>query len=78
VKTQVSRGPFIEKAPVCVKCWKRPKVKGQKRWHSYCRECRAEYNRQRREGRSEMILTPQEREIILALRALPKGRHHAS
>ena len=49
----------------CSSCGFRPAVQGQR----YCRPCRAEYNRNRRRGKIEVLLTPEEWAAVKAFRA---------
>lgn len=71
MKRQVSR--VTESLP-CTSCGREPRRSGQ-RWGN---NCFAEYMRHRRAGRTEMQLTPAERELVLAMRAKPAGKHHAA
>ena len=63
----VSRGTFHDSRgqKLCGKCGLRPRRPGQRT----CGPCHSEYMRQWREGKIEMLLTAEERELILCLRA---------
>jgi hypothetical protein len=88
VKTLVPRRTSItlstgEKA--CVKCFKRPAMmrrtgRGPRTIPgSYCRICATEYNRQRRAGKTEVLVTAEELALLKELRQTrPKGRHHVA
>jgi hypothetical protein len=85
VKTSVPRSTVTlsdGRTPACVKCYKRAKrkimVNGRVKWLSYCQPCQNEYCRERRKGKTEMLVTPEERELVLAMRRPAKGRHHAA
>lgn len=54
----------------CTRCLRRPRAPGQR----YCQVCRTEYNHQRRMGKIEMLLTADERDLILRLRAGSNAR----
>jgi hypothetical protein len=49
----------------CGKCWRRPRAPGQQ----WCQPCRTAYMQDRRRGKIEVLLTPEEWAIIRALRA---------
>lgn len=49
----------------CSKCGGLRDREGQR----YCRQCISEYNAARREGKTAMLLTPAERDVVLAMRA---------
>ena len=60
---------------LCSRCRRRPARKRQR----YCNLCFAEYGRERRAGKVQVLLTPEEWEFIKdARRAEARGRHHAS
>jgi hypothetical protein len=48
----------------CSKCGGPRDKPGQR----YCRRCSREYHAARRVGRTEMHLTPEERDVVLAMR----------
>jgi hypothetical protein len=48
----------------CTGCGRRPRIPGQRR----CRECHAEYMRGWRAGRTSMMLTAEERALVLEFR----------
>jgi hypothetical protein len=54
----------------CSRCARRPPVPGQ-RW---CQPCQTEYKRNRRAGKTEMLLTPEERKMVLRARAAAADR----
>lgn len=84
----------------CVKCWKRPvmmrrartRTGAGRRWvpGSYCRVCANRYNRDRREGMIQALVTPEQRELLrgivraqalgaeILVTAAPAGKHHAA
>ena len=49
----------------CTNCHRRPRVPGQ-RW---CQVCRTEYNWERRAGKVQVLLTPEEWAAVKAARA---------
>lgn len=71
------------RSKACSRCGFPRDVEGQR----YCRRCHSEYMREWRAGKVETLLTPEEREVVLALRALAlpiedllagsAGRHRA-
>jgi hypothetical protein len=86
VITLDSRGELlVDGLPACAKCQRRPRRPypqkrgrvNKRKYYSYCGPCHAEYSRQRREGKVEMLLTPEEYEAVKAARLEPAGRHHA-
>lgn len=56
-------------APACVRCWRRPKRFSGGRWQSYCSICHADYMRDRRAGRCEVLVSMSERDLLEALRS---------
>jgi hypothetical protein len=82
--------------PACTECIRkgnmRPRPKrqvtmanGRKRWLSYCQPCQTDYERRRRENKSQMYLSAYEKQLILQLRREPeavdnfgRGRHRAA
>jgi hypothetical protein len=66
VKITVSRESIlVDGQPACTRCGRRPRRLPGQRW---CRECHAEYNRERRAGKIEVLLTPAEWAMVRALR----------
>jgi len=59
----------VDGKPPCSSCGKRPKRWNGSRWQSYCDSCHAEYARNRRTGKVEVLLTPGEWEMVKAWRA---------
>jgi hypothetical protein len=85
VRTNVSQflAP-IDGIPACARCGRRPRrvypragQGGRRKFYSYCKECHTEYVRGRRAGKVQVLVTPEEWQLLLELRAEPKGRHHA-
>jgi hypothetical protein len=76
----------VDGIPACSKCQRRPRRPypqkpgrvSKRKYYSYCGPCHAEYTRQRREGRTELLVTAEELEVVMAMRAQPAGRHHAA
>ena len=73
----------------CSRCGKRPAVVTPSRAQSYCAVCHADDRRKRRAGKTEMLLTADERALVLEFRAerrladfdrgrQPAGKHHAT
>lgn len=61
----VSRGSVsVDGQKPCSRCGIRPQRKGQR----YCRPCQTEYTREWRAGRVSMMVTPEERALLLAHR----------
>ena len=50
----------------CGRCRQRPRAVGQQ----WCQVCRTEYNRERRQGKIEVLLTPEEWTVVLRWRAV--------
>jgi hypothetical protein len=82
----VSRGTLlIDGKPACPKCGLRPRIWSGYRYQAYCQPCRREYRkaymRERRAGKIEMLLSPEEVQAVRAIRAAaaaglaPLGRH---
>lgn len=73
----------VDGAPACIICARRPQRRVRGKWMSYCRECAAEKERERRGDSRWVLLTPQEFEAIMKARAMDAwrtaaaGRHHA-
>lgn len=80
MRTLDSRGTLIADGQrLCIICERRPQRRTPAgKWLSYCRECAAETERQRRAGRLWLLVTPHEAELIKASRVQPAGRHHAN
>jgi hypothetical protein len=89
VKTLVSQGTMlIDGEPACARCGIRPRrpvppaAKTRRRWgrayYSYCGPCHSEYTRERRRGKIETLVSPEELQLLRELRAAPAGKHHAS
>lgn len=82
--SNVSRGQSasvtINGQPVCVRCGRRP-VRPTSPWakrkrQSYCNVCHADINFERRQGKVEVLLTPEEWAAVKAARkAEASGRH---
>jgi len=71
VRTVVSQfAATIGGKPACSDCGRRPKRWSGGRWQSKCAVCHAEYVRDRRRGKVEVLLTPGEWEMVKAWRAL--------
>lgn len=69
---------FIGGKPACSRCGRRPRRWDGRRWQSYCTVCHRDDARDRRVGKVEMLLTPEEREAVWAARAAAEaspGRH---
>ena len=56
----------IDGQKVCSRCGIRPRPKKGR----YCSPCNTEYNREWRAGRVQMLVSPEERETVLAARRL--------
>lgn len=75
----------IDEAPACPKCQIRPRRPyptrpgKRRRFYGYCGVCQAEDRRERRAGKVEVLLTPEEWSEVKAARrarARGRGRHH--
>jgi hypothetical protein len=71
---------LIDGKPACARCGLRPRRRSNgKKLQSYCQPCHTEYMRDRRAGKIEALLTPEEAEAVRAIRAAagvaPLGRH---
>jgi len=78
VITLDSRGTLlVDGIPACAKCQRRPRRPypqkfgrvNKRKFYSYCGPCHAEYSRQRRKGKTEKLLTPEELELLREYRA---------
>ena len=72
----VSRGAIYlsDGQKACSRCRRRPPKPGQR----YCAPCFADYAWERRQGKIQVLLTPEEWAAVKAAReAAPAGRHHA-
>jgi hypothetical protein len=68
----------VDGRPACSKCGK-PVTQtrgrnGTGRPQSYCDGCRAEFERNRRAGKIQVLLTPEEWAAVKAMRAVAGGR----
>lgn len=71
-------GNFPNGTRACSQCLRLPARLVGGRAVSYCRRCATEANRQSRKGKVNMLVTPDERLLLLEVRgAVPAGRHHA-
>lgn len=83
-RTTDSGQVVIDGKRACIICARRPQRQVRGKWMSYCRECAAELERQRRGDRVWLLVTRAEAADVMKGRALGAwrstvaGRHHAS
>lgn len=78
MRTLVSQGTMlIDGKPACSRCGRRPRRWSGGRWQSYCTPCHQDYSAERRAGKVEVLLTPEEWAAVKASRAAAAiaGRH---
>ena len=75
VRTVVSRGAvyLTDGRKACSRCKRRARLPRQR----YCRICRAAYRREWREGKVEVLLTPEEWTAVKEARKLQASGKHA-
>lgn len=56
-----------------------PGAARRRQFYGYCQACNRDYNRDRREGKVQVLLTPDEWAMVKAARSRPaRGRHSAA